>query len=239
MKQSSPHYFAIIAAAGLGRRLNLGCPKQYGLVQGKPILAYTLDCILSYPVFKKCILVLHEQDQYWKTFAMTHPKLVVVQGGTERHHSVLNGLLALQTWAGASDWVVVHDGVRPMLQHSDLDKLIKEVGDDPVGGLLGHPLSATLKQVGHESQVITTLDRTAYWQAFTPQLFRYHWLDQALKQAIIQHDTITDEASAIERLGHFPKMVEGRSDNLKITYPADFELFKRWVLGALTHTPKK
>jgi 2-C-methyl-D-erythritol 4-phosphate cytidylyltransferase len=239
MKQSSTHYFAIIVAAGLGKRLNLGRPKQYGLVQGKPILAYTLDCILHYPLFEKCILVLHEQDQYWKSFVIEHPKLMVVQGGAERHHSVLQGLLALQSYAHAQDWVVVHDGVRPMLQHSDLDKLIKEVGDDPVGGLLGHPLSATLKQVSHEPRVIATLDRTAYWQALTPQLFRYHWLNQALTQAIRQHDTITDEASAIEQLGHFPKMIEGRSDNLKITYPADFELFKRWVLGGQHTFTKK
>lgn len=232
MKQSSTHYFAIVVAAGIGRRAGLDRPKQYALVQGKPILAYTLEGILRYPLFKKCILVLPEQDTYWNTFAIQHAKLMVVSGGAERSHSVFNGLSALQTFVRRHDWVMVHDGVRPMLQHSDMDKLIQEVGQDSVGGLLGYPLSSTLKQVSPAQRVITTLDRTAYWQALTPQLFRYDCLNQALKQAIERGEPITDEASAMERLGHTPKIVEGRSDNLKITYPADIELFERWVLGA-------
>ena len=226
-KKTTSRYFLIITAAGIGRRMQQVTPKQYLTVRGKTIIEYTLETLLNYPLFTKCIVLLNKADQYWHTLNLTHTNLITAEGGKERHHSVYNGLLALAPLAQPNDWIVVHDAVRPLLQISDLQHLITEIGDHSVGGLLGFPVKNTLKRVNANQHSTETIDRESLWQALTPQLFRYHWLLKALtiSQQTNKKPLITDEASAIEKLGQMPKMILGRSDNIKITDWPDLALF--------------
>jgi 2-C-methyl-D-erythritol 4-phosphate cytidylyltransferase len=147
-----------------------------------------------------------------------------VTGGAERGQSVRNGLEALREWAGPDDWVLVHDAVRPCLCTEDLDRLLAELDDDPVGGLLAVPVRDTLKQADATGRVATTVDRAQLWHALTPQMFRLGLLCDALQSALARGLRVTDEAAAMEAAGFSPRLVEGRADNVKITRPEDLAL---------------
>jgi 2-C-methyl-D-erythritol 4-phosphate cytidylyltransferase len=114
----------------------------------------------------------------------------------------------------------VHDAARPGLTHELLDKLIAFVKDDAVGGLLALPMVDTIKRSDSHGRSEMTVERSALWSAQTPQMFRYAQLLQALQQA----QQVTDEASAIEAMGHRPKLVEGSARNFKVTLPQDLLL---------------
>ncbi len=216
------NYFAIIPAAGVGSRMQLGFPKQYIAINGKKILEYTLTTLLSYPKFKKCVVVINKKDTHWPNLQFNSLHLLTAWGGKTRCHSVFNGLLALKNIAKKNDWVVIHDAVRPLLHENDIDNLINHLGDHPVGGLLGHSIKNTVKYI--DKQRFETLDRKKIWVAVTPQMFRYHWLVKALELAIKKNKCITDEANAIELMGQQPKIIEGRADNIKVTTKEDLNL---------------
>jgi 2-C-methyl-D-erythritol 4-phosphate cytidylyltransferase len=110
-----------------------------------------------------------------------------------------------------------------------VERLIAACRDDVVGGLLAQPLADTLKQSSH-GRVMCTVDRQGKWAAQTPQMFRLGLLAPALRQA---GEAVTDEASAVEVLGHQPLLVEGSLENFKVTWPADFALAER-LLGSRT-----
>jgi 2-C-methyl-D-erythritol 4-phosphate cytidylyltransferase len=228
MKHSTVNYFVIVPAAGTGTRMQIDTPKQYLPLRGKKIIEYTLTTLLSYPKFKKCIVALNKEDKRWSALQLYHPHLITVYGGKERCHSVFNGLLALKTFAKKNDWILVHDAVRPLLHHSDINKLINDLADHPIGGFLANPLKNTVKYFD-DKQIVNTLDRTKVWQAVTPQMFRYHWLVNALDSVIKKNQFITDEANAIELLGQPAKIVEGRSDNIKITDKDDLTLLNCYL----------
>ncbi|MFM8338850.1 MAG: 2-C-methyl-D-erythritol 4-phosphate cytidylyltransferase, partial [Fluviibacter sp.] len=112
---------------------------------------------------------------------------------------------------------------RPALLHpAQLTQLIDTLIDDPVGGLLAIPVADTLKRADQDTRVEATIDRRQLWQAQTPQMFRVGQLQQALSSG--DRAAMTDEASAIERLGHRPRLVSGSLTNLKVTYPEDLAL---------------
>jgi 2-C-methyl-D-erythritol 4-phosphate cytidylyltransferase len=144
------------------------------------------------------------------------------KGGKERADSVLNGLIKLsECGASDTDWVLVHDAARPNIALEDIDRLLIELAEDEVGGLLAIPVKDTLKRVDRYGRVEVTVDRSVIWQAYTPQMFRLGHLRQALSEALAAGAMVTDEASAMEWAGYRPRVVEGRSDNIKITRPED------------------
>jgi len=143
---------------------------------------------------------------------------------------VLNGLEALP--AADEDWALVHDAARPCLRPADLAKLIDQLYAHPVGGILGVPVRDTLKRCAVTGEIEQTVDRASLWHALTPQMFRVGLLRAALREALAAGRLVTDEAQAIELAGHTPVMVEGHSDNLKITRPEDLPL-AAWYLQAL------
>ena len=170
-------------------------------------------------------------DPFWPSLqCVADPRIVRVDGGRERADSVLNALLHLHA-QGASDddWVLVHDAARPNLSREDLDKLLSELADDPVGGLLAVPARDTLKRVNKNGRVVETVDRSLIWQAYTPQMFRLGMLHRALADSLVADATVTDESSAMEWAGLAPRLIEGRSDNIKVTRPEDLEWLRlRW-----------
>jgi 2-C-methyl-D-erythritol 4-phosphate cytidylyltransferase len=232
MNQTLPAFWAVIPAAGVGARMAADRPKQYLQLGGRTILEHSLGCFLDHPCLKGLVVSLAVDDPYWPNLACaSDPRISRVEGGSERSGSVLNALLHLHAQgADNEDWVLVHDAARPNLSRDDLDKLLGELADDPVGGLLAVPARDTLKRVDKHGRVLETVDRSVIWQAYTPQMFRLGALHRALADSLVADAVITDEASAMEWAGSAPRLIEGRSDNLKVTRPEDLEwLRQRWA----------
>ncbi|MGH1373310.1 MAG: 2-C-methyl-D-erythritol 4-phosphate cytidylyltransferase [Cellvibrionaceae bacterium] len=220
-----PDCWAIVPAAGIGTRMGADKPKQYLLLNGKTILEHTIERLLQLPYLKGLVLVVNPFDEIWPTLAITnHPKVKVVEGGQERCDSVLNGLYALEALLQPLDWVMVHDAARPCVDLRDVDQLVEELDEHLVGGILGVPVSDTIKRLNDNYGIEDTVDRRVLWQAQTPQLFRYGILTQCLQRALQAGEAITDEASALESANYVPLMVEGRRDNIKITRPEDLPM---------------
>jgi len=219
-------FWAVIPAAGIGRRMRSDIPKQYLPLAGRSVLAHSLRRISLHPAVVEIVVVLAKDDPYWTTQNLdqvARPVTTVV-GGKERSDSVLNGLQALAGRAREDDWVLVHDAARPCVRVADIQRLIDECTQDAVGGLLAMPVRDTMKQADNEGRVATSVARERLWHALTPQMFRYHELVQALQKAQQQGVAVTDEAMAMELNGGHPRLVEGHSDNIKITRPEDLDL---------------
>lgn len=225
------HFWVVIPAAGVGSRMRADRPKQYLQLHDRTILEHTLDCFLDHPGLLGLVVSLATDDPWWPGLACASDlRIHRADGGIERADSVLNGLHALQDLgADDGDWVLVHDAARPNLCREDLDRLLTELADDVVGGLLAVPVRDTLKRAGPDGRVQETVDRSVIWQAYTPQMFRFGALREALAGALEASAVITDEASALEWAGQSPRLVEGRADNVKITRPEDLQwLQRRW-----------
>jgi len=219
------NHFALIPAAGTGERLGGQLPKQYLPLNGKPMLFYSVRRLCTNSRINRVYIVLAQSDEWfsqydWKDFA---GKLAPLHcGGETRAASVLNGLDAANSDIGAEDWVLVHDAARPCLSAQLLDKLLDELGDDKVGGLLALPVADTLKRADGAQRVLGTEARERLWQAQTPQMFRYGTLTRALRG--MQNALVTDEARAIEGMGLQPKLVISDARNLKVTHAQDLPL---------------
>jgi 2-C-methyl-D-erythritol 4-phosphate cytidylyltransferase len=217
--------WAIVPAAGTGSRSGLDIPKQYQLLLGKPMLHHVLDVLGSHPDVDGICLALAAEDTRWAGIHKWHSKtLRTCIGGAARSESVLLAIAALQDVLGKEDFVLVHDAARPCLSFDDLNQLIQSASAHPVGALLAGKIKDTVKRSDQESQVEGTLDRSSLWRAFTPQMFPAISLQRALQHAKQEGVQVTDESSAMERLGLSPLLVEGSDDNIKVTLASDFAL---------------
>jgi 2-C-methyl-D-erythritol 4-phosphate cytidylyltransferase len=229
---------ALIPAAGAGTRIGGNLPKQYQLLAGRPLLAYSIEAFAASAEISAIYVVLAPADQSFggvalsgRAEALTRTLLV---GGASRHESVLNGLETLVNELDPADWVLVHDAARPGLTAEMVASLVAALGQDPVGGLLALPVADTLKAErvdGNAATVSHTVDRAGLWQAQTPQMFRLGLLREALAGALQANRPVTDEASAIEALGFAPRLVRGSPNNFKVTYPEDLQLAEKLLKG--------
>jgi len=220
-----PRHFAIVPAAGSGSRFGAEKPKQYLDLLGRPLIFHTLKALTACPDIERVWVVLAPDDPWWPRtdWSELGAKLETVRcGGATRAESVSNGLQAAAMVAADDDWVLVHDAARPCLSPAMLDALFADLANDPVGGILAGRMKDTVKRADADAQVQGTLDRTPLWRAFTPQLFPARSLRRALQHAAQENAVITDESSAMERLGLSPLLVEGADDNIKVTLPDDF-----------------
>ena len=222
-----PDIHALIPAAGSGSRMGAEIPKQYQLLAGQPLIRHAVHVLCASAQVRQVFVVLSTEDalfrqQDWTAYKGRLEPLYC--GGATRAASVLNGLMAMVDAVEPDDWVMVHDAARPCLTARLIDRLINEIADDKVGGLLAVPVADTLKRADHTQHVVVTASRENLWQAQTPQMFRYRLLLEALRNAgNAKRGTVTDEASAIEQLGLKPLLVMGSSGNLKVTWPEDLE----------------
>ncbi|MBD8050943.1 2-C-methyl-D-erythritol 4-phosphate cytidylyltransferase [Limnohabitans radicicola] len=219
-------FHALIPCAGTGSRAGTARPKQYQLVAGQPMVMHTVQALAQVPQLGSGWLVLSPQDDHvWPMQDWPGHFRRVTCGGENRAESVFNGLKAmLASGVDPQDWVLVHDAARCLVSPESVSRLIDTCQNDPVGGLLALPLPDTLKSE-EGGRVVDTVPREHKWLAQTPQMFRLKMLHDALADvAGTGFAGITDEASAIERRGLKPRLVEGLAQNFKITYPADFAL---------------
>ncbi len=220
-----PDIYALIPAAGAGSRMGSEIPKQYQLLAGVPLLRHAVDVMCKHEQVRQVFVVLAPGDVHFRQHDWRECKdrlAPLYCGGATRAASVLNGLMAMSDVVEPDDWVMVHDAARPCLTPALIDRLLTALADHPVGGLLALPVADTLKRAdasAHEPCVTGTVPRDHLWQAQTPQMFRYRLLVQALRRATAE--SVTDESSAIERMGLQPRLVTGSPANLKVTWPED------------------
>ena len=224
--QTETKFWAIVPAAGAGTRMGADIPKQYLMLGDRTVLEHTLDTLLSCQRLSGVIVVLSQADERWTEIAPRYSRqaLETAGGGTERCHSVLNGLDHLTTHATDDDWVLVHDAARPCVRTEDIERLMITLEGGTDGGLLGVPVADTMKRVDEKFCISDTVDRDGLWHAYTPQMFRAGALRIALRQAIDNGQAVTDEANAMELVGYRPRMVPGSRDNIKITVSSDLPL---------------
>ncbi len=226
---AGPRYFLVVPAAGSGRRMHADAPKQYLDIAGKTLLQHSLERLGVLPEITRIAVALAADDTTWANVAKrlrpeVAGKLITATGGAERMESVSNALAALRPFAADDDWVLVHDAVRPCVHPADVLKLMQELAGEEAGGLLAMPVRETLKESDGKRHVARTVDRSRIWQAATPQMFRFAVLQRAMQQVAVRQRTATDEAAAVEELGLPVRLVAGRADNLKVTYPGDLSL---------------
>lgn len=223
---ASPRVWAVLPAAGVGRRMAAPVPKQYLPLLEHPVMDWSLHALLMEPRVTGAVVALGDDDDWWQErTAYAGKALYRVSGGRERADSVLACLQFLAAEVAAtSDWVLVHDAVRPCLTSLALTRLLDQGLAHADGALLAVPVRDTLKQGGRDGTVSRTTPRDSLWQAQTPQLFPLAALLDALTGARDQEVLVTDEAQAMEHAGYAPLLVEGESTNLKITRPGDLPL---------------
>jgi 2-C-methyl-D-erythritol 4-phosphate cytidylyltransferase len=214
---------AIIPAAGLGIRMGSNIPKQFLLLDGKPILHHTLSVLDQCSIVDEVILVVSKKEiaMVQQQIRDSHPKVTkVIMGGKERQDSVSNGLQSLDS---ETDIVVVHDGVRPFVS-PDLIRETVEAARDFGAAISAIPVIDTIKKVNPEGLVERTVDRSGLWRVQTPQTFQVSLLKEALEKAQADNFYGTDESSLIEYLGREVKVIPGSEFNIKITRSEDLVL---------------
>lgn len=234
---------AILPTGGTGSRLGGEVPKQLRFLAGKPMLAFALEALIATPEIESIWVGVSPSMHAAGDFAAfqesssallnTKPNYFLPTGGPSRQETVLNTLKAmLDADVPGEDWILVHDAARPGITSESIQDLIHGVLDadtgNPLhGGILAIPAADTLKQAAASGQSIeSTISREAVWQAQTPQMFRLADLHAALESAVSDRAAVTDEASAVERLGGKPILIKGSTRNFKVTHQADWELME-------------
>lgn len=223
---------ALIPAAGMGKRMGASINKQYLRLAGMPIVAHTLQLFETAPFIDAIYLVIPEDEiPYCREHvveAYGFQKIVaIVPGGTERQHSVRNGLDAMRSLVSDNDVIIIHDGVRPFVSREMLSESI-EIAVCNDGALTAVAAKDTIKIV-EDGVVVSTPSRETLWQAQTPQSFRFGIIDQAHRLAYQDNFLGTDDASLVERNGGIIRIAKGSYRNIKITTPEDLVLAEAFL----------
>jgi 2-C-methyl-D-erythritol 4-phosphate cytidylyltransferase len=218
-----PKVFALVLAAGQGTRIGDAVPKQYLPIAGKPMMFHSIEALAAVSRIERLFVVLAPLDRHWGEHdwsALPEKIEAAFCGGSHRAESVLNTLKFLEARVAKDDWVLVHDAARPCIVTELVEQFLDEIGDDQVGGLLAMPLADTLKRAEEGQRVEATIARTGLWRAQTPQMFRY----ELLRRGLEKNPKATDESEAVESLGHSPRLAEGETSNMKVTFAEDIQI---------------
>ncbi|MFC4098305.1 2-C-methyl-D-erythritol 4-phosphate cytidylyltransferase [Paenibacillus xanthanilyticus] len=229
MPVTKAQWGVVIVAAGRGTRMGTKESKQYLLLQDKPVLVHTMELFQGMDEIAEIVLVVGGDDvsrceAFANEYALSKVK-AVVQGGSERQHSVLRGLRAIGT-----EWVMVHDGVRPLVTAEAVRRCMREA-ERSEASVLAVPVKDTIKQVNEAGVITATPDRRSLWAIQTPQAFRHVRLVEAHERAEADGFVGTDDAVVVERYGGIAVTVaEGEYTNIKITTPEDLP-YASFLLG--------
>lgn len=215
---------AVVLAGGRGRRMCSDVQKQYLLLAGKPLIAYTLEAFEKSCVDQIVLVVGAGEEAYVHQEILASMKLkkltAVVSGGKERHHSAYEGLKALE----GCDYVLIHDGARPLVTGELIERAVR--GAAEYGACVaGMPVKDTIKRADHDQFAVETPERSHLWQIQTPQAFSYALVRDAYDKLMADEGLqggITDDAMVVERFADKRvKLIEGSYKNLKVTTPED------------------
>lgn len=227
-----PRFVALVPAGGVGLRAassDARLPKQYQMIGARPMIAWAVAALLADARIEHVWVGVQPEDAWAARALAGIDRLTVSQtAGQTRAETVLQTLRAAEL--GRNDWVLVHDAARPGLPADALSRLIDACIRHDRGGLLALPAADTVKLArGQPVSVGQTLARDSIWLAQTPQMFRAGELTDALSAALAARFEVTDEASAMERVGQQPLLVPGAPQNLKVTWPEDFRMVRAWL----------
>lgn len=221
---------AIVLAAGVGKRMKSKTPKQFMLLEGKPLLYYSLHTFQESFIDDMILVTGADEISYCQEkivdfYGFSKVRAVVV-GGKERYHSVYEGLKA----AGDCKYVFIHDGARPFVDHEMLERSYEAVKENGAC-VVGVKAKDTIKVADEDDFVVQTPNRNYLWQVQTPQVFDYPAIKKAHELVMQRQDVvITDDASVYECAYHRPvKLVEGSYTNIKITTPEDMVVAKAFL----------
>lgn len=221
-----PPVAALLVAAGRGLRAGDGEPKQYRLVEGRPVLAHALTPFLAEPAIERIAVVIGEGDETRYANAMTgidSARLAApTLGGTTRQASVRRGLLALSR-EGFDGIVLVHDAARPFVSRAQISAAIHRLGAGGIAAIPALPVTDTVKRTSADGHVAETPPRDQLVTVQTPQAFRFRPLLEAHEaaEAALLHG-FTDDAALMEWAGHPVATFQGDPANVKLTHAADF-----------------
>lgn len=214
---------AVIVAAGSSRRA--GFDKLMADLDGVCVLRRSADVFLASPHIGELVVVTTQErfDQAFPDVASLPVAVKRVDGGSERHWSVLNGLNALSE---SVEIVAVHDGARPLLNLEQLNRCL-DAAQSSGAAASARPVVNTLKRADAEGRTLPEqIDRNGLWSMETPQVFRRELLLEAYGEVVSSHRLVTDEVSALECIGVQTLLVPDDFPNLKITLPGDLVLAK-------------
>jgi 2-C-methyl-D-erythritol 4-phosphate cytidylyltransferase len=221
----------IVAAAGQGKRLGTGDNKVFLSLQDRPLLAYTLAVAETSALVDEVVVVTRADDIHRCRQLVNGSGYAkvrhIVPGGAERQDSIAAGLKVVSNSAG---WVAVHDGARPFLSLSLLERVINaaRLSGAAIAAL---PVKETIKRTDEQGFVAATLERRRLWSVQTPQVFRYSWIMAAYREAKQYGWQATDDAALVEKTGKPVKIVTGEETNIKITTPGDLFLARAILAG--------
>jgi 2-C-methyl-D-erythritol 4-phosphate cytidylyltransferase len=212
-------YKVVIPAAGQGKRMKAGKNKQFIELRDIPVIIHTLRVFEQDEWCKEIILVVNQDErQVFQQLLISYDIQKVsslVAGGTERQHSVYNGLNTLKD----DGIVLIHDGARPFVSKEAIHQLV-EAALEEKASVLGVPVKDTIKRV-QDGQIVDTIERSSLWAIQTPQAFLVPFIKHAHEEARKQGFLGTDDASLVEQLGERVSIVESDYDNIKLTTPED------------------
>lgn len=214
----------VIVAAGTGSRMNMGINKQFIKLEGKEIIAYTIEKFYNNSNIEDIVVVVKEDEsEFFKKEILdkyNFKNVKIAYGGKERQDSVYNGLKLLDE---KCDVVLIHDGARPFVSDKIIDKSIEEAKEHKAI-VVGVPVKDTIKVIDNDKNIVDTPNRSVLWAVQTPQTFDYNILIDAYKDAFKNKFYGTDDAMLVERIGHKVKMLEGSYNNIKITTQEDLNV---------------
>ena len=214
----------VIVAAGTGSRMNMGINKQFIKLEGKEIIAYTIEKFYNNSNIEDIVVVVKEaESEFFKKEILdkyNFKNVKIAYGGKERQDSVYNGLKLLDE---KCDVVLIHDGARPFVSDKIIDKSIEEAKEHKAI-VVGVPVKDTIKVIDNDKNIVDTPNRSVLWAVQTPQTFDYNILIDAYKDAFKNKFYGTDDAMLVERIGYKVKMLEGSYNNIKITTQEDLNI---------------
>ena len=214
----------VIVAAGTGSRMNMGINKQFIKLEGKEIIAYTIEKFYNNSNIEDIVVVVKEDEsEFFKKEILdkyNFKNIKIAYGGKERQDSVYNGLKSLDK---KCDIVLIHDGARPFVSDKIIYNCIEEVKEHKAI-VVGVPVKDTIKVIDNDKNIVDTPNRSVLWAVQTPQTFDYNILIDAYKDAFKSGFYGTDDAMLVERIGYKVKMVEGSYNNIKITTKEDLSV---------------
>lgn len=214
----------IIVAAGSGSRMKANINKQFIKLNDKEIIAYTIEKFYNNKNISDIVVVIKEDEaEFFKNEILdkyNFDNIKVAYGGKERQNSVYNGIKALDK---KCEYVLVHDGARPFVDESTINKSIEKVKEYKAI-VVGVPVKDTIKIVNANNDIVDTPNRSTLWAVQTPQTFNYNILKKAYEDAFESDFYGTDDAMLVERIGYTVKMIEGSYNNIKVTTPEDINM---------------
>jgi len=220
-------FSVVFLAGGAGSRMVSSIPKQYLLLQDKPVFFHSFEVFLSMAEVVEIVVVCDQAYESLFTELQTNKKICFARSGMRRQDSVFSGLQALTSVDG-EQLICIHDAARPLI-NSTMVKSVVEAAEKWDAAVAAVRVKSTIKICDEEQLVIKTLDRTYLWEVQTPQVIRLSLLKKAFDYVHAQNLTVSDDVSLVELVGKPVKIVEGSYKNVKITTSEDMILLQQLI----------